>query len=109
MLLIYVSFNVIWRVTFNTRAEGFYYYFESLVDIYFVIDIVHAPTNVLPDDSPLEILLFSLLSIKAFVHWSRSSTYTLHSTIVPVTSKVYTQRGEGVASGTYLPATAAPI
>jgi hypothetical protein len=50
ILLIYVSFNVIWRVTFNTRAEGFYYYFESFIDIYFVIDIVHAPKNGLPDN-----------------------------------------------------------
>lgn len=45
VLLIYVSFNVIWRVTFNTKAEGFYYYFESTIDIYFVIDIVPTPTK----------------------------------------------------------------
>ena len=40
LLLVYVSFNVIWRVTFNTKAEGFYYYFETGIDLYFVVDII---------------------------------------------------------------------
>jgi hypothetical protein len=40
ILLVYVSFNVIWRVTFNTQPTGFYFYFESAIDMFFVMDVV---------------------------------------------------------------------
>ena len=40
ILLVYVSFNVIWRVTFNTVPEGIYFYIESFIDYYFMVDVI---------------------------------------------------------------------
>jgi hypothetical protein len=40
ILLVYVSFNVIWRVSFNTEPEGFWWYLETGIDMYFAVDVL---------------------------------------------------------------------
>jgi hypothetical protein len=40
VLLIYVAFNVIWRVSFNVEPQGILYWFELGIDIFFSVDVV---------------------------------------------------------------------
>ena len=40
ILLIYIAFFTIWRIAFNSDAEGGWEWFELGIDIFFTVDIV---------------------------------------------------------------------
>ena len=40
VLLIYVAFNVVWRISFNAQATGMIFLFEIAIDIYFTVDVI---------------------------------------------------------------------
>ncbi len=40
VLLLYISYAVVWRLSFNVPAEGFWLYFEVSIDVFFGIDIL---------------------------------------------------------------------
>ena len=40
ILLIYIAFTAPFRIAFGVEAAGFWYFFERLIDIFFIVDIV---------------------------------------------------------------------
>jgi hypothetical protein len=40
ILLIYIAFTAPFRIAFGVEAVGFWYFFERLIDIFFIVDIV---------------------------------------------------------------------